>query len=180
MPDLAATLLRDIAARLERDEMDSFRLAGMELMLLGIGHRLATLERKIDTMGQTVGTVDAGLTQVQEDVAGMGTVVAGARAAFDALAAKLAAAQSSAQSQGATPQQLAGFAAIHSDLVAQREGLAQAVAMNTAAASEPDAQAGAQAAGTAQAGSAATIEKVTATDQPQPGPGDQPQVQTTG
>lgn len=80
---------------------------------------------------------NAELSNLRDDVAAQGTVIASATAAFRGLAAQLAAAEASAKSAGATDAQIFGVSAVRQTLEANTASLAAAIPANTPAATEP-------------------------------------------
>lgn len=82
-------------------------------------------------------TFDRELTQLRDDVAAQGTVIASATAAFNGLVAQLTAAETSARNAGATDAQVAGVSSVRQTLEANTAALAAAIPANTPAAVAP-------------------------------------------
>ena len=96
--------------------------------------RLRSIEQKVDKMSATTDTVAAELSALQAQVATDTTVEGSALTLIQGISAQIAAATAAAQAAGATPEQLAGFAAATAQLNANDTALASAVAANTPAA----------------------------------------------
>lgn len=95
---------------------------------------LQEILRKVTIMSQSITSVDQALTVLAGDVTNLTSVVTSSQAAFQGVAAQLAAALQKAQDAGATPEQLQAFADLHTGIVGQTDALTKAIVDNTEAA----------------------------------------------
>ncbi len=94
----------------------------------------AILQRILKEIMKMSETFDTEMTQLRNDVAAQNTVISSATAAFEGLAARLAAAEMAAKTAGATDAQVASLAAVRQSLESNTAALAAAVPANTSAA----------------------------------------------
>lgn len=97
----------------------------------------AFLQLILKEMKRMSDTFDSELAQLRSDVAAQSTVIASATAAFQGLAAQIAAAERAAKDAGASDAQIAGVAAVRQTLESNTAALAAAIPANTAAAAPP-------------------------------------------
>jgi hypothetical protein len=100
----------------------------------------AFLQLILKEMKRMSDTFDTELAQLRSDVTAQSTVIASATAAFQGLAAQLAAAETAAKNAGASDTQISSVAAVRQSLESNTAALAAAIPANTPAAS-PDAAA---------------------------------------
>lgn len=95
---------------------------------------LEKLLSKVTTMSSSITNVAQALTVLKGDVTNLTSVVTSSQAAFQGITAQLAAALQKAQDAGATPEQLQGFADLHTGLVQETDALTASIVANTPAA----------------------------------------------